>query len=257
MSRFNHVSIVCLVILLLAMPKPSAAQSYTAQELNAPDAVKAVGPNLSGEVAVRSGFTAALSHLAARGAAPVRIGLVVVAAPLLRLRQLLSGLPTPATGASPDGQDITANGINDPGLVVGSSNIRFGSRQCRPNIPDAPPSRTCSFSAVHAVIWTKRRRLRDLGTLPGDTASEGSESTIRETWSDTRAVPMVSARFSGRGGRHAESRHLYRGAVSKARAINDSGLIVGSPQAPSPECVRCLWTPGVFKIRVRCQATIQ
>ena len=156
------------------MPKPSAAQSYTAQELNAPDAVKAVGPNLSGEVAVRSGFTAALSHLAARGAAPVRIGLVVVAAPLLRLRQLLSGLPTPATGASPDGQDITAYGINDAGLVVGSSNISFGSQQCRPNIPDAPPSGTCTLSAVHAVIWMKNDSLRDLGTLPGDTASEAS-----------------------------------------------------------------------------------
>jgi len=228
---------------LLDVPTLWAAQLYTAEDLNIQDAVKAVGPNLSGQAAVRSGFTAARSDLATRGTTPARIGLPSTGVTGTATTNGITSART-AVGSSNRGDDITAYGINDAGLVVGSSNISFGSQQCRPNIPDAPPSGTCTLSAVHAVIWMKNDSLRDLGTLPGDTASEASGVN-----NSTAVVGYSSGPNGARAFLWTPSTGMQNlgtlpgGTTSKARGISDNGLIVGSSSS-SGGTRAVLWTRG-------------
>ena len=231
--------------LLLNAATLLAAQSYIVEDLNVVDAVKAVGPNLAGEVPVRSGFTTARSNLAARGQISVAIGPVSSGGTAVNATaSAVASTAAVATGADSSGAGITANGINDTGLVVGSASVDFGSRQCRPNIPNAPPSGTCRISTVHAVLWLKNDRLRDLGTLPGDTGSEGfgiNNSGDVVGYSSGANGPRAFLWTSQNGMQNLGT--LPGGSFSKARGISDNGLIVGtSGSANGPRAV--LWTRG-------------
>jgi probable HAF family extracellular repeat protein len=197
-----------------------AAQSYTVRDLGIADAVKGIGPNLSGQTAVRSGFVDAQSFRSTPGASTDSLGLL------------------------PGSDYFTANGINDAGAVVGSATISFGSRQCRPNTPSAPPSGTCLISTIHAIIWTKSGGQRDLGTLPGDTASEafginnsGAVVGYSSGPQGTRAVlwtPQGEVKNLGT---------LPLGGFSKAFAISNTGIIVGSSRSPAGTHA-VLWHPA-------------
>jgi len=217
----------CLPILVLGLcgvpmldPVESwAAQSFTVKDLDIADAVKGTGPNASGQTAVRSGFADAKSFRSTPGATTDSLGLL------------------------PGSDYFTANGINDAGAVVGSATISFGSRQCRPNIPAAPPSGTCPISTLHAIVWTKSSSQRDLGTLPGDTASEafgvnnsGSVVGYSSGPQGTRAVLWTSQ------GEVKNLGTLPLGDSSKAFAISNSGMIVGSSRTPAGTHA-VLWHP--------------
>ena len=226
--RIRHdlsVFILGMSVLQLVMPQaPWAAQSYMIQELGVVDAIRAAGPNRSGQVAVRSGFVSATSRRITPGDPPDRDEIL----------------------ASDD--YISANGINDSGDVVGSANTSFGSRLCRPDIPGLvvdddpesekpfllPPSGNCPVSTVRAVLWTKRNGLRDLGTLAGGNASEafginnsgaivgysnGPDGVRAFVWAPDGKQMQALAPLAG-------------GNFSKAFGINDAELIVGSSGSP-------------------------
>ena len=234
-----------LWVLLMAAPTLRAAQSYTVEDLNVSDATKAAGPNLSGQAVVRSGFVGARSSLADRGKAPQSIGLLSGATGAIGSidTNALTDVRV-AVGASNKGEEIFVNGINDAGLVVGSSNISFGSRQCRPNIPDAPPSGTCSISAVHAVIWMKNDTLRDLGTLPGDTASEASGINNSGDVVGYSSGPNGTRAFLWTRKNGMQNLGILPGGTSsKALGISDNGLIVGSSTS-SAGTRAVLWALG-------------
>jgi probable HAF family extracellular repeat protein len=234
--RIRH----CLSILVLGMwvlqlldpPTPGAAQFYSIQDVNVGDAVKAVGPNLTNQSAVRSGFVDAKSF---RSTPDATSGATT---------GLTGGTTNDDLGLLPGGDHFTANGINDDGDVVGSTNISFGSRPCRPNIPGGPPSGNCPISAVRAVIATKTGGLQDLGTLPGDAASEafginkpgavvgyssGPAGTRAFLWTKKDGMQDLGT--------------LPGGDFSKARAINDDGLVVGISGSPAGTHA-VLWDPG-------------
>lgn len=237
--RIRHdlsVFILGMSVLQLVMPQaPWAAQAYTIQELGVVDAIRAAGPNRSGQVAVRSGFVSATSRRITPGDPPDR-------------DEILAIDDLSANGGIFAVDDyISANGINDSGDVVGSANTSFGSRPCRADIPGlvvddlpgiekpflAPPSGNCPVSTVRAVLWTKKTGLRDLGTLSGGIASEafginnsgavvgyssGPDGVRAVLWTpDSKMQPLVP---------------LAGGTFSKAFGINDAELIVGSSGSP-------------------------
>ena len=232
--RLRHcLSIFVLGVWVSPLVAPSAlwaAQSHTAQDLNIEDAIKGVGPNVSGQVAVRSGFVSAKSSRKTPGEIAENISV-----------EVQEGM---GQALLPGSDQFTVNGINDAGDVVGSANVRFGSRQCRPNIPEAPPSGICPMSAVHAVIWTKLGGLRDLGTLPGDTSSEayainnsGAVVGYSSGVQGTRAFLWTpKAGFQNLG-------TLPAGDSSKALGLNDNGMIVGSASSPAGTHA-VLWDPA-------------
>src|SRR4030095_6267621 len=79
-----------------------AAQLYSYEDLAVGDAVKASGPNLTGEVTIRSGFSAASS---------IKIK-----------KDKLGQKEQDDIGLLPGGGYTTTNGINDDGTTVGSAN---------------------------------------------------------------------------------------------------------------------------------------
>ena len=189
---------------------------------------------------MRSGFTSTRSNLAAPGAAAERIGIAGSG------NSATSSIASArvAVGASANGDEITSYGINDSGLIVGSSNISSGSRMCRPNIPDAPPSGTCTISAVHAVLWMKNDRLRDLGTLPGDSASEGHGINNSGDVVGYSSGPSGARAFLWTAQNGMQNLGtLPGGTMSKARGISDNGLIVGTSSSPAGYRA-VLWTRG-------------
>lgn len=198
------------VLQLCNPPAPWAAQSYTVQDLNIGDAVKAVGPNVSGQAAVRSGFVSARSFFSSGPGATVD-----------------------DLGVLSSGDHTTANGINDAGAVVGSTNTSFGSRPCRADIPGLPPPGNCPISAVHAVIWTKAGALRDIGTLPGDTASEAFGINNPGRVVGYSSGPGGARAFVWSGGTMQNLGTLPGGDSSKAFGISDNGLIVGASGSPA------------------------
>jgi probable HAF family extracellular repeat protein len=225
--RTRHcLSILVLGLWMLSLLVPTipwAAQSYTVQDLNIEDAVKAVGPNVSGQTVVRSGFVSARSFALRPGAAVDDLGVLSSGAP--------AAVRSP--GLLPGGDHTTVNGINDAGAVVGSTNTSFGSRPCRADIPGLPPPGSCPISAVHAVIWTKAGALRDIGTLPGDTASEAFGINNAGTVVGYSSGPTGARAFVWSGGTMQNLGTLPGGDFSKAFGISDNGLIVGSSGSPA------------------------
>jgi probable HAF family extracellular repeat protein len=225
MSIGKHLGILVLAVGVwqgLGAPAP-AAQSYSIEDLNIEDAVKAVGPNVSGHAAVRSGFTAARSFSKKLGVPVDDLG-VLSRAP---------GTGGDSLGLLRSGDHTTANGINDLGVVVGSTNMSFGSRPCRDDIPGLPPPGNCPISATRAVIWTKSGALRDLGTLPGDSASQAFGINNLGTVVGVSSGPAGTRAFlSTSEGVMQNLEALPGGDFSKALGINDNRQIVGSSGSP-------------------------
>jgi probable HAF family extracellular repeat protein len=125
--------------------------------------------------------------------------------------------------ALPGGDYGQAFGVNDMGLVVGSSN---------------------GTSAVRAVIWGRDGKIRELGALPGDNASQAFA---------VNNLDQVAGFSSGPTGTHAflwskESgmkalEGLPGADYTEAMAINDAGQVVGrSGSAAATHAV--IWNPG-------------
>ena len=199
--------VLSLSMLLLFPRQAQPAQSYTIQDLGVNDAIDAAGPNLSGQVIARVGFSTARS-----------------------LRITPSAATGGASGVSPDslgllsgGNHTSANALNDAGTVVASANGR---------------------NSVRAAIWSKTGGLQDLGALPGDSGSEafginnagavvgysGGPQGIRAfLWTANAGMQKLNA--------------LPGGDFSKAFGISDSGLIVGSSGSASGTRA-VLWSSG-------------
>ena len=257
--RIRHylsVLILGMSVLQLLVPRaPWAAQSHTIQELGVVDAIRAAGPNRSGQVAVRSGSVSHTSRRITPGGRADRPGTLAVHDDIGANGINDSGdVVNSANGGKADRPGIlavdnyiSANGINDSGDVVGSANMSFGSRPCRADIPGlvvddlpgieksflAPPSGNCPISTVRAVLWTKKTGLSDLGTLSGDNASEafginnsgavvgyssGPDGVQAFLWTpDSKMQPLAP---------------LPGSTYSKAFGINDAEVIVGSSGGP-------------------------
>jgi probable HAF family extracellular repeat protein len=122
-------------------------------------------------------------------------------------------------GALPGGDYSQAFGINDQGLIVGSSN---------------------SSSTVRAVVWSLSGRTEEIGALPGDDASQAL---------GVNGQGQVVGYSSGPSGTHAflwTQQHglqslpgLPRSDYTQAVGINDLGEVVGTSGAHA-----VLWVPG-------------
>lgn len=250
------VFILGICVLQLLMPQaPWAAESYTIQELGVVDAIRAAGPNRSGQVAVRSGFVSATSRRITPGDPPDHDEILAsddLSANGLNESDEVVGSAirgrVDRRGIFAVDDYISANGINDPGDVVGSANTSFGSRPCRADIPGlvvddlpgiekpfpAPPSGNCPVSTVRAVLWTKRTGLRDLGTLSGDNASEafGINNSGAVVGYSSGPDGVRAFVWAPDGKQMQPLAALAGGTFSKAFGINDAGLIVGSSGSP-------------------------
>jgi probable HAF family extracellular repeat protein len=124
-----------------------------------------------------------------------------------------------ALGVLPGGDYSQAFGVNDQGLIVGSSN---------------------TSSTLRAVVWSLDGRTQEIGTLPGDDASQALGVNSRG---------QVVGYSSGPRGTHAflwtqqhgmqSLRGLPGSDYTQATAINDSGEMVGTSGAHA-----VLWVPG-------------
>lgn len=249
--RYLNALILGMSVLQLLMPQaPWAAQSYTIQELGVVDAIRAAGPNLSGQVAVRSGFVSAKSRRITPGDTPDHDEILATADLSANSINELGEMVGSAIGGRVNRRGIfavddyiSANGINDSGDVVGSANTSFGSRPCRADIPGlivddlpgiekpfpAPPSGNCPVSTVRAVLWTKKTGLRDLGTLSEGNASEAfGINNSGDAVGYSSGPDGVRAVLWTHGSKMQPLPPLAGGAFSKAFGINDAGLIVGS-----------------------------
>src|SRR5437868_10762001 len=120
-SRYPMGIVVMGVCGLLAQPL-WAAQSYTIEDISKDDTVKAAGPNLSGQTATRAGFVSAKSYLSTPAST-----------------SKTAKVTHDSLGLLPGGDQLTANGINDNGTVVGSANTNSGSRPCYPALAGLSP----------------------------------------------------------------------------------------------------------------------
>jgi uncharacterized membrane protein len=176
-----------LFILQVLIPQPAAAQSYTVQELTIEDIDKAAGPNRLGDVVGKLRF----GHGFKKASAKVQI-------------EILGGLANSDYSA--------ANGINDSGDVVGSTN---------------------TATSVRAFLAVANAGVRNLNPLPGDIASEAFGINDRD---------QVVGYSSGPSGARAVLWNalgvvqnlgtLPGGKVSKAFAINEVGAVVGMSGSP-------------------------
>jgi probable HAF family extracellular repeat protein len=220
-DRWSSLILGLFVLHILAY-QSDATQSYSIQDLGVDDAIKASGPNNSGQAAVRTGLGSARSSRITPGAA-------WAATPGLTLDATASAMAKPTAdslGLLPGGAFTTANAINDPGTVVGSANAK---------------------TAVRPVIWTRTAALQDLGALPGDNAGEafginnpgavvgysgGPEGTRAFLWTPQDGMQSLVP--------------LLAGESSKAFGISDNGLVVGSSGSPTGTRA-VLWSGGAIK----------
>ncbi len=256
--RDLSVLILGMSVLQLLMPQaPGAAESYTIQDLGIADAIRAAGPNLGGQVSVRSGFVSATSRRITPGGTAARDRRLADDDSINKdevddaeVVDVVGGNGRAVgRGGTLDVDDyVSANGINDRGDVVGSANTSFGSRPCRDDIPGllvddipgiqkpffAPPPGDCQISTVRAVRWTKRNGLRDLGTLAGGNASEAfGINNFGAIVGYSNSFDGVRAFVWAPDGEQMEAlAPLAGGEFSKAFGINDTGLIVGSSGSP-------------------------
>jgi probable HAF family extracellular repeat protein len=186
-----------------------AAPSYTIQDLGVDDAMKASGPNLSGQSAVRLGSSRTV------GSSRITPGAEWAATPGLaqdETARALASATADSLGLLSGGDHTTANAINDSGTVVGSANGK---------------------TSVRPVIWTKTGGLQDLGTLPGDNAGEAfgvNNSGIVVGYS---GGPQGISAFLWTSKDGMQSLvPLLAGESSKAFGISDNGLVVGSSGSP-------------------------
>jgi probable HAF family extracellular repeat protein len=254
--RDLSVLVLGMSLLQFIMPQaPWAAQSYTIQELGVADAIRAAGPNLGGQVAVRSGFVSATSRRITPGGRAARDRRLALDENIKESEiddagevDVVDGRSAGRGGTLDVDDYVSANGINDLGNVVGSANTSFGSRPCRDDIPGllvddipgirkpffAPPPGDCQISTVRAVLWTKRNGLRDLGTLAGGNASEAfGINNFGAIVGYSNSSDGVRAFVWAPDGKQMQGlAPLAGGEFSKAFAINDTGLIVGSSGSP-------------------------
>ena len=121
------------------------------------------------------------------------------------------------------GDYSTANGLNDAGEVVGSSN---------------------TATALRAFLWKAGTGMQDLGALPGDSGSEAFGINNAGTIvGDSSGPNGVQAVLWKRNGGIESLGWLPGGHYSKALAINDGGAIAGSSDSALGTHA-FLWTKG-------------
>lgn len=138
--------------------------------------------------------------------------------------QNLGDLPT-GNGRS------VAYGINDDGVVVGSSDVQSARRM-----------------TDHAFLWSAATGMRDLGTLRGSSADWFSEA--RDINNRGEVVGSSDAPSGGRraflwtesGGMVELGELAGGGGYSTAHAINDKGHVVGESDSATG-LAAFLWTP--------------
>ena len=85
-----------------------------------------------------------------------------------------------------------------------------------------------------AVVWTKSGNVRDLGTLPGDSASEAvAINNAGDVVGYSEGPSGMRAFLWTKGGGMEDLGILPGGTSSRALDINDSGTVVGSSSSSS------------------------
>ena len=230
---------------LLVSTAAWGAPPYTVRELNVADAVKAVGPNLSGTVAVRTGFVIGRSFRA--------------------LPDVAAGTVVEDVGLLPDGDHMTTHAINDAGAMVGSANSRNSVRAVLGirnrvlldlgTLPGDSASEAFGINNLGSIVGyssgvtgsrafllTLQEGIRDLGTLPGGDSSKAlgiSDSGLVAGSSGSPAGTRAVI-WDFRGIRDLGT--LPGDFASEAFAVNNFGAVVGYSRAASS--VRAfVWTP--------------
>jgi probable HAF family extracellular repeat protein len=204
-----------------------AAQSYTIQDIGVGDAVKASGPNLSGQMTVRRGFSAARSSRNGPGELAEEIGLL------------------------PGGGHTTTNGINDLGETVGSANSdnsvravlwnKNGGLRDLGTLPGDNAAEAfgtnnrgdvVGYSSgpadTRAFLWTKKDGMQNLGTLPGGVFSKAfaiSDNGLVVGMSGSQVGTRAVLWDPGKPVRDLGT--LPGDTTSEAFAVTNSGSVVG------------------------------
>jgi probable HAF family extracellular repeat protein len=123
--------------------------------------------------------------------------------------------PIQSLGGLPGTDYSQAFGLNDKGVIVGTSN---------------------AFTALRAVIWQRDGKTREIGTLPGDVGSQASAINSKE-----QVVGFSSGSHGSRAFLWTEKDGmsdlggLPGGDYTQATAINDASQVVGfSGKAGAP-----------------------
>src|SRR5574340_367857 len=240
----HHVNIILAVSLLSVAVPPTlwAAQSYTLQEIVVSQAVKAAGPNLSGQVVVRSGLVSPSSQRAKAGES------------------------LDAIGRLPSGDHTSGHAINDSGDVVGSANtktavraviwMKTGGLREIGTLPGDSASEAFGINGAGTVVgyssgprgmrafaWSAKGGMQNLGTLPGGDSSKALG--INDSG-------LVVGGSTGQTGSHAVLWNLGQiqdlgtlpgDTASEAFAVNNRGDVVGFSRGPAG--MRAfLWSKG-------------